>query len=703
MKNVLTKSMFKTGMTCARQLHYAQDKNYQSNKVDDPFLKALAKGGFQVGALANQYEINTGVKTHLVTQDNKELALKITQDLLEKNENITIFEGAIHYQGFFARIDIIRKTGNHIEIVEVKSKSMKESHFVDILNEEIRQELIMNKRGRTIDYDGIFNKQKAFKQSPEFWIRKEYQEYVYDIAFQAWIAKKVLGGKYSLSFFLCTPSQDLVADRNGLNQKFLIKETKGKTKVVIRGKVDEKALGKKVLSYNNVDKVVHAIHNNTILNIQDFDGFIYRLLDVVQNKEKGEKALSSACKACPFNTNVIGKINGFHQCMSEVSGHDIEEFKNKKTVYDVWNFPKASYYVNAEGEDKKIFMEELEANDSYKKISEPLRYSERQQIQIRKEQMNDKTEFLNKKGIQEELNTFTYPLHFIDFETAQTAIPYREEQNPYQAIFFQFSHHVLEEDGTIHHAGQFIHLEPFKNPNIEATRALYNQLKNDNGTIFRWSMHENTILRKVQRELFEMDEEECPDKDILIQFIDDITVGGEREMVDQWELYKRYHYLPETNGSNSIKYVLPAIMENFEPLEKFLSNPVYGQGRAIESLNFKKVAWFQRDENGKIKDPYTLLPKVFKDYDSDELDLIYGDQELKNGGAAMTAYAVCQFTQISMGERVRLEKALLRYCELDTFAMVMIHLYWEYRLGIFDEFGLEEEYENEDSEEVVLV
>ena len=108
-------------------------------------------------------------------------------------------------------------------------------------------------------------------------------------------------------------------------------------------------------------------------------------------------------------------------------------------------------------------------------------------------------------------------------------------------------------------------------------------------------------------------------------------------------------------------------------------------------------------KNGKIKDPYTLLPKVFKDYDSNELDLIYGDQELKNGGAAMTAYAVCQFTQISMGERVRLEKALLRYCELDTFAMVMIHLYWEYKLGIFDEFGIEEDYENEDSEEVVLV
>ena len=56
MKNILTKSMFKTGLNCPRQLFYSLNKEYSNNKTNDPFLKALAKGGFQVGALANQYE-----------------------------------------------------------------------------------------------------------------------------------------------------------------------------------------------------------------------------------------------------------------------------------------------------------------------------------------------------------------------------------------------------------------------------------------------------------------------------------------------------------------------------------------------------------------------------------------------------------------------------------------------------------------------
>ena len=144
--------------------------------------------------------------------------------------------------------------------------------------------------------------------------------------------------------------------------------------------------------------------------------------------------------------------------------------------------------------------------------------------------------------------------------------------------------------------------------------------------------------------------------------------------------------MPETNGSNSIKYVLPAVMERFTILQDFLSKEVYGKNGFIKSLNFEKMAWIQKDENGKVKDPYSLLPEVFKNYDKEDLDLLYGDTDLKNGGAALVAYAVCQFTQISMGERTRLKNALLRYCELDTFAMVMIYLYWEHQLGFFDSF-----------------
>ena len=50
--------------------------------------------------------------------------------------------------------------------------------------------------------------------------------------------------------------------------------------------------------------------------------------------------------------------------------------------------------------------------------------------------------------------------------------------------------------------------------------------------------------------------------------------------------------------------------------------------------------------------------------------------EIKEGGAAMTAYGKLQFTDISKQERKEIVKGLLRYCELDTLAMAMIYEHW---------------------------
>jgi hypothetical protein len=46
----------------------------------------------------------------------------------------------------------------------------------------------------------------------------------------------------------------------------------------------------------------------------------------------------------------------------------------------------------------------------------------------------------------------------------------------------------------------------------------------------------------------------------------------------------------------------------------------------------------------------------------------------------MTAYAKVQFTQCSGAEVAGVEKALLKYCELDTLAMVMLWEEWQDQL-----------------------
>ena len=71
-----------------------------------------------------------------------------------------------------------------------------------------------------------------------------------------------------------------------------------------------------------------------------------------------------------------------------------------------------------------------------------------------------------------------------------------------------------------------------------------------------------------------------------------------------------------------------------------------------------------------------MLPKMFEDIPDSELELISEGDELNDGGGAMTAYGRLQYEDMSDYERKAIEKALLKYCELDTMAMVMIYEAW---------------------------
>ena len=58
------------------------------------------------------------------------------------------------------------------------------------------------------------------------------------------------------------------------------------------------------------------------------------------------------------------------------------------------------------------------------------------------------------------------------------------------------------------------------------------------------------------------------------------------------------------------------------------------------------------------------------------------DLVIAEGGAATTAYARLQFESLNKDIRLKINEALLRYCELDTFAMVMIVQGWKNFLQI---------------------
>jgi hypothetical protein len=238
----------------------------------------------------------------------------------------------------------------------------------------------------------------------------------------------------------------------------------------------------------------------------------------------------------------------------------------------------------------------------------------------------------------------------------------------------------MELDGTVKHVGEFLCAEPGEFPNYKFVRALKKELENDNGSVFMWSNHENTILSSILMQLAE-DPDKPDDAEVLSFFIKTLIKGGERAMIDLCRISEKSFYHPDTKGSNSIKKVLPAILKASKKLQATYSQPVYGAPNGIQSINFAVTGgftWLQITDD-KIDDPYNML----KEYAQEMLPEVVVDDEEGNlsiiaaGGGALTAYARLQFEDLDIQARERIKAALLRYCELDTLAMVMVLQGWQ--------------------------
>ena len=345
-------------------------------------------------------------------------------------------------------------------------------------------------------------------------------------------------------------------------------------------------------------------------------------------------------------------------------------------IFDVWNFRKGKELF----EEGKFYMRDIEENDVLKEpVAGKLAPTERQWLQIEKSRSGDRSIYVDSQNLKGEMAKWTFPLHFIDFETSAVALPFTAGRTPYEQVAFQFSHHQMEADGSVKHMGEFIMDAPGAFPNFEFVRQLKAQLSNDEGTIFRYSHHENTILVKIYHQLQASNE---TDREELCAFIQTITHSkkndavvkweGERNMVDLCQVVKDFYYNPLMKGSNSIKAVLPAILSTSEFLRNKYALPIEQIG--LSSLNFSSEHVWLAVVNGEVQSPYDRLPKLFEHWDEyDSEELISEMEDVSNGGAAMMAYAKLQYEDMSSQEREALVSGLLKYCELDTLAMVMLY------------------------------
>ncbi|MFQ3182701.1 MAG: hypothetical protein ACI9Z4_002315 [Polaribacter sp.] len=654
----LSKSRFKQGLECPNKLYFSNNKEvYHNVKNNDPFLQALASGGFQVEEYA-RLQYPGGV----LIEDPQDPKIYDYQDLADqtsellKQENVVIYEAAFYIDDLFIRTDVLVKKGTHIQLIEVKAKSLDPSE----------------------NYNFVGKSKK---------IVSSWKPYLFDLAFQTYVTKLCLP-TYTITPYLCLVDKTKSATVDGLNQFFRVKKDPN-NRTGVKVKIDDiSQLGENILHQENLSEVVSKIHNGdyTYYDNLNFHEAVKLLSEIrMQNYYPNWPAQFSACKKCEFkkDDSEKGKIkqSGFEHCFKTQYQWTDQDFKNP-TIFNIWDLKDPKLM-----EQGKLFKSQLTPEDiKYKEAAGKLSRTERQWLQIKKERDNDFTEFVDIEGLKSEMNTWVYPLHFIDFETSTVPLPFHTGRKPYEQIAFQFSHHIYYEDGRIEHANQYINSTAGEFPNFEFVESLQQALSEDEGTIFKFATHENTILNAIRTQLKASDD---PNKESLISFIESIshpTKGnpdpwimplrkqnqGTRDMVDLCKVVVNYYYNPHTFGSNSIKKVLPAVLNSSKFIQNKYSRSIGNIAVSSKNLPDDHV-WLTKQEN-KIISPYKTLPPVFENISQDEIETRLSDIEnIDDGGAALTAYGKIQYTDMSEKERQDISDALKRYCELDTLAMVMIY------------------------------
>lgn len=212
--------------------------------------------------------------------------------------------------------------------------------------------------------------------------------------------------------------------------------------------------------------------------------------------------------------------------------------------------------------------------------------------------------YINKNGIKEFLNTLSYPLYFLDFETEQPVVPKYKGTHPYQQVPFQYSLHIIEREN-----GPLLHTEFLGDSVSDPRRALAEQLCRDiplNVCVLAYNKaFECTRLREMADAFPDLSAHLLNIRDNIKDLLDPFQQGN--------------YYLPSMGGSFSIKVVLPALFPN---------------------------------------DP--------------DLDYHNLDGNVHNGSEAMNIYPM--IAAMSEDEQERARQSLLKYCELDTYAMVKV---WE--------------------------
>lgn len=287
------------------------------------------------------------------------------------------------------------------------------------------------------------------------------------------------------------------------------------------------------------------------------------------------------------------KSRGNHCATFSYSNPDVPEY----SVHDVSRIAAKKLQLLV---DDEIF----DLND----IPETFEFSDNQKLQIQSAQIGK--EIVDEERIKDFLDSFEYPLYFLDYESYLPAIPWFNRYRPYQNIVFQYSLHILEEripegaslewlDENLKHR-EFLATD-MKDPSRDLIEQLREDIPPGKGSVIVWHQ---PFEKGRNKELGDLNPE-------FSQYMEELN----DRIVDLKEVFsKSMHVNPDFKGKSSIKKILPV-----------------------------------------------LAP-----------DLSYENLEINNGADANKSWGKMVSGKLNKDEVEKIKRDLLVYCKQDTYAMVRI-------------------------------
>lgn len=191
---------------------------------------------------------------------------------------------------------------------------------------------------------------------------------------------------------------------------------------------------------------------------------------------------------------------------------------------------------------------------------------QRQRIEF---ELYDKPDYIDKDKIKEFLDTLSYPLYFLDFETYQMPIPLYDRVKPYEQIPFQYSLHYIEkEKGKLGHK-EFL-AKAGGDPRRELALELVKDIPKDVCVLAYNMSFEKNVIKRLAEIYVDLSEHLMN----IYNNIKDLEIP----------FSKRYYYTKAMKSSSSIKYVLPALFPNDKELDYHNLDLIHNGSEAMNSF-----------------------------------------------------------------------------------------------------------------------